>query len=375
MFLAILLLAILFQGGNSIIVSTKPLKVCQSSSCDAKPDLEGYSKTVPATVHLDQIRRDFTFNSLGEVTAANILTSLDDLQSCEANFTFDDLQDDLSKQFQNVYKYIQFTNNLYTSCSDILSNDGSSETGWYPIRIANGTVVQVYCDMEGEKCDGTGGWTRIAFFDMKNPDADICPYPLHAYQYDALDNPVCQRQESTAGCDSVYFSNYDISYSRVCGRALGYTYGSPDAFEPPWTNPTIDKTYVDGLSITRGSPRQHVWTFASGVYPTGTDQYNCPCNNGNSITTPSFVGSDYYCESGIDVGLGWNPSRIWADDPVWDGLDCPNNEAGCCTNSKQPWFTKDLGSTQQVSIEVRACDTEISSNERVPVEVLELYIR
>ena len=27
---------------------------------------------------------------------------------------------------------------------------------------------------------------------------------------------------------------------------------------------TIDQTYVDGLSITHGSPRQHLWTLAVG---------------------------------------------------------------------------------------------------------------
>ena len=27
---------------------------------------------------------------------------------------------------------------------------------------------------------------------------------------------------------------------------------------------TIDTTYVDGLSITYGNPRRHIWTYATG---------------------------------------------------------------------------------------------------------------
>ncbi len=40
-----------------------------------------------------------------------------------------------------------------------------------------------------------------------------------------------------------------------------YLVGSPDAFHGPMSS--IDESYVDGLSITHGSPRQHVWTFAA----------------------------------------------------------------------------------------------------------------
>ena len=33
-------------------------------------------------------------------------------------------------------------------------------------------------------------------------------------------------------------------------------------------NSRIDSWYVDGVSVTRGSPPQHIWTFATGVYET-----------------------------------------------------------------------------------------------------------
>ena len=47
-----------------------------------------------------------------------------------------------------------------------------------------------------------------------------------------------------------------IIYQKVCGLASGYQKGAPDAF-----------LYggFDGLSITRGNPRQHIWSYAMGI--------------------------------------------------------------------------------------------------------------
>ena len=63
----------------------------------------------------------------------------------------------------------------------------------------------------------------------------------------------------------------------------------------------IDDQYVDGLSLTRGAPgsRQHIWTFASGLYTVSHNRpyYQCPCDNGNAYPSPHFVGNDYFCES------------------------------------------------------------------------------
>ena len=60
---------------------------------------------------------------------------------------------------------------------------------------------------------------------------------------------------------------------------------------------TIDDTYV---SLTRGSSRQHIWTFAAGysehLYPVSTS--TCPCDATIDITIPPYVGGDYFCESG-----------------------------------------------------------------------------
>ena len=38
--------------------------------------------------------------------------------------------------------------------------------------------------------------------------------------------------------------------------------------------------YMDGVSLTQGSPRQHIWTFVSGLQEnSGQQQSACPCND------------------------------------------------------------------------------------------------
>ena len=70
----------------------------------------------------------------------------------------------------------------------------------------------------------------------------------------------------TFECNSAFFSTHQLTYSRVCGRVIGYQHGRPDAFLELNGNdtPFIDGSYVDGVSITHGSEgsRQHIWTFA-----------------------------------------------------------------------------------------------------------------
>ena len=73
-------------------------------------------------------------------------------------------------------------------------------------------------------------------------------------------------------------------YSKVCGRVIAYQFCSPGAFNIPHLNPqphSIDENYVEGVSITHGQPRSHIWTLAAGVtegtYRSGPGP-DCPCS-------------------------------------------------------------------------------------------------
>ena len=155
----------------------------------------------------------------------------------------------------------------------------------------------------------------------------------------------------------------------MCGRARGYQKGSPDAFD----GSTIDSTYVDGLSITHGNPHQHIWTYAVGLTDSGNQPAgNCPCVVTLGQTSPSFVGSNYYCESGVlDY---YSANSYYFSDLLWDGAGCSASNT-CCSNTDQPWFHHQLSNITQDDIEVRICGNQAFSDESVLVDILELYIQ
>ena len=109
--------------------------------------------------------------------------------------------------------------------------------------------------MEGTNCNGEGGWTRIAFVNMSQPNA-TCPTGLTQIKMSGL--TLCTREANTLTSSTV-FSTLGLNYSAVCGRVEGYQDGRPEAFT---SSGLIDQHYVDGVSITHGtSPRKHVWTL------------------------------------------------------------------------------------------------------------------
>jgi hypothetical protein len=68
---------------------------------------------------------------------------------------------------------------------------------------------------------------------------------------------------------------HSINYSKACGQIIAYQVGSTGAFSRPGSSPTIDNSYVDGISLTHGNPRQHIWTFAAG-FNEQVQLYTCP---------------------------------------------------------------------------------------------------
>ena len=124
---------------------------------------------------------------------------------------------------------------------------------------------------------------------MSHPSG-ICPTGFGLYDVNGV--RACGKQTLSYGCDSVTFST-NISYSEVCGRVIGYQYGRPDGAH---SSRPIDDPYIEGVSITHGSPRQHVWTLINGQHEISRNY--CPCNTGSIASVPSFVGDNYFCESG-----------------------------------------------------------------------------
>ena len=218
-------------------------------------------------------------------------------------------------------------------------------------------------------CGGTG-WRRVVYLNFTDPNTR-CP---SGWRLTSHSKRTCGRV-NTGGlsCDSVTFPVSGGDYTRVCGRIIAYQDRYTSAF---WTYhdglvTTIDGPYVEGVSLTHDSPRQHIWTFASGYYefnPTYTGV--CPCDTTINITIPPFVGGDYFCESGHNSEPVMY--RFHSDDPLWDGDGCTASST-CCSFNNPPYFTKQLPSPTSDDIETRIC--HYSRYGDVPIEFIELYVQ
>ena len=255
------------------------------------------------------------------------------------------------------------------SCADIYQINKASR-GDYWVDSTSG-IHQVYCDMELE-CGGfKGGWMRIADYDTSR--GDNCPSGWNKITANGID--VCRSPNDSGGCHPTTFSVNLVGYNEICGKIRGYQKGTPDAFSANSGAPSLDNGYVDGISITVGNPRNHVWTYAVGLSDDG-DLFggvpNCPCATNPGIAPPSFVGEYYYCESGDTGEFDFN--EFYTNDPLWDGDGCLINN-NCCTSIGQPWFFRQLATNRQEDIEARICTNTGFADEDILVDQIQLYVQ
>ena len=214
-------------------------------------------------------------------------------------------------------------------------------------------------------------WRRIAHFDTTQGDS--CPTGLRTVTNTPTNQTACGRTGSSLGCNNLTFSSMG-NYSKVCGKVRGYQHGTTVAFYPYYfgSQTTIDSIYTDGISITQGSPRQHLWTYAAGFAESLYDaKYACPCarSDYNPSWIPTFVGNDYYCEAGLID----NDQRrtIWGD-PLWDGNDCFVADNTCCNH--YGWFYQDVQVSSKY-VEVRVCGYHYDyAYTDVPLDQLEIWV-
>ena len=233
----------------------------------------------------------------------------------------------------------------------------------------NEAILQLIQD---SPCGGLG-WRQVVALDLRDPDSS-CPSGL----IERTDSGIrtCAIDSNSAGCTSVTFP-VTSGYSKVCGKIIGYQVAAPDTFGNTGrgANPSIDTFYVDGVSLTHGNPRQHIWTFAAGLDEVATyPQFNCPCTHtptaSQATLPPAFVGNDYFCDTGAS---GQFNAAFQPDDPLWDGAGCgPLNT--CCSFNNPPWFYKQLPQQTTDDIEMRLCIDEGLHVEGMAVEMVDIYI-
>ena len=215
---------------------------------------------------------------------------------------------------------------------------------------------------------GGPGWRRVAYLNMSDP-SQRCP---SVWQEITTPHRVCGRRLTINGCEGLTYPTGSQHYNQVCGRIISYMIGHPDAFNS--ISSSIDGSYAEGVCVTRGSPRQHVWTFAAGIDEQVGGSSTCPCVNGstNGNHIPSFVGQNYFCETGITQNP--NTYTFWPNgDPLWDGQGC-GPTSSCCTFNSPPWFNVRLPNATTDYIEVRLCGHGINAEDS-PIQLMELYVR
>lgn len=303
------------------------------------------------------------------VKLAGIIEALTNLK--ETGVTTEVLVNDVLSMVKQVLmnQNLTLTSKEPSSCQDIKMNDPTSVSGFYHIH---GQIV--YCEM-GEVCGSSEGWTRVGFLDMTDATAD-CPPGFRLYEVGSV--RACGRPIGGPSCASVKFPSIGVSYSKVCGRVVGYQYASTDAVDVRFIGPEIyndiDSYYADVVSITRGFPRQHLWSYLGGVSEAIYDAGNCPCNNppGATQLVRPFMGNDYYCESG-------NPGawtfKLYPDDPLWNGMECGPQESACCAVPGQPWFHRTFNTTSTEQIELRVCADEDTTYDDLPVSFYEIFVK
>ena len=156
-------------------------------------------------------------------------------------------------------------------------------------------------------------------------------------------------------CIGVTFSSSDTTYSNVCGQAVGYATGSPDAFNRHGRNASgIDNAYLDGVSVTHG-PRHaaylefHSWLattwqdhLSSTVLVTTRIALKPPCLP--SLETTIFVTATTAPHPAVPSTL--LPCSMWLSP---------------CTSTSD-------------DIEVRLCADENVRNEGTHLRLLKLYV-
>lgn len=251
------------------------------------------------------------------------------------------------------------------SCEDIkLRRVCSDQSGYYWITDGDGRPVQVYCEMAGENCCNSNGvFMLITNVDLTRPDHE-CPV-----DWEEIDSPkrVCGRTEGTKGCSLWTFTTHGVPYSKVCGRVVGYQYGSVRGFAGS-IDKSIEEAYLHGISITYGrDPRNHIWSFAA---TSNFDDGSCPCG-GESADIPSFVGSDYFCDSASHPN---EPAEtLYSEHRLWSGR-CKEDAHACCSYNSPPIFCKELPVVTTEDIEVRLCGDDDHKGDS-PIELLQIYIQ
>ena len=257
------------------------------------------------------------------------------------------------------------------SCKEVYSR-GFNTSGSYLIGPTVLGARTQYCEMETELCGSKGGWMPVAQLNTENRRQD-CPDSLRLVTNSNPHRRACARK-TTSGCTKLPFSTNGVQYTEVCGRVRGYQHRSTDGFG------SFGGIYTDGVTITHGSPAQHIWSYVAGHQENNRETVwsatvICPCAypvGDSRRASRKEIGDNYYCESGWNkTPSNWHTRTPLWNDPLWDGAGCPSGN-NCCQHNG--WFRRDITNTTD-NIDVHLCLDEGPDNEDVYIDIVEIYVR
>ena len=336
-----------------------------------------------------------TLNSIQSSNAMQLNNKLDEMSS-KAN-TLDSIvtehQQQTTAELAHLKSYLNSTNSkldslmataaqlssdhqeIQTNISDVQCTDTQQSLQANLTHQSEMTKDNVTLAPKEYSCGGTGGWRRVVYLNMTDTHT-TCPSGWNMTGYSKR---TCGRNSTgSSTCSSATFPVSGGEYNRICGRIKAYQWGSSIAFYSYHhrlvTN--IDGTYACGVSVTHGTPRNHIWTFVAGAAEGNpTVFWACPCDTTTTISIPPFVGNDYFCESGINEP--WVQNRhltLHSNDTLWDGEDCLPSST-CCSQHNPPYFTKQLPIPTTDDIEARICMFYQLQYSNLAVELVELYVQ
>ena len=236
-------------------------------------------------------------------------------------------------------------------------------------------IESLICNSHDVDCcgDASKGWRRVVYLNMTDHNTN-CPSGWNMTNYNIR---TCGRASDRYGTrDSVFFPVSGGEYSQVCGKMKAYQWGfTTGFFGYNRRYYTVNESYFSGVAVLHGSPQQHIWSFVAGAVENYTlyAETLCPCDTSYNISIPSFVGDDYFCESGY-IWPGVELYSFHSEDTLWDGDGC-HSSSTCCTFNNPPYFTKYLDNPTTDDIELRLCCYHPSNRENIAVELVEIYVK
>ena len=151
--------------------------------------------------------------------------------------------------FIQVKAVIRFPGQILTSANGVCPLQEQREEIQRQVSANLDTLIQDEVLTSFKLCGGSG-WVHVAYLNMSNPSQD-CPSAWRLF----IAPQRGRGKQNGPQCDGATYSSSGMEYSQVCGRIFAFPQSTVQAFRG---GQSIDFYYVDSVSITHGSPRQHI---------------------------------------------------------------------------------------------------------------------